>query len=73
MNVMTADARLSTISGHQWLILLMVPLTTLLFGMTITLVNVVLPQIRGAPVGEPGRDRLGHYAGTWSRPPWRRR
>ena len=48
MNVMTADARLSTISGHQWLILLMVPLTTLLFGMTITLVNVVLPQMRGA-------------------------
>ncbi|MFM9849564.1 MAG: DHA2 family efflux MFS transporter permease subunit [Hyphomicrobiaceae bacterium] len=53
MNVMTADARLSTISGHQWLILLMVPLTTMLFGMTITLVNVVLPQMRGAMSATP--------------------
>jgi DHA2 family multidrug resistance protein len=53
MNVMTADARLSTISGHQWLILLTVPLTTLLFGMTITLVNVVLPQMRGAMSATP--------------------
>jgi len=53
MNVMTADARLSTISGQQWLILLMVPLTTMLFGMTITLVNVVLPQMRGAMSATP--------------------
>ena len=37
-----------TISGQQWLILLMVQLSNLLFGMTITLANVVLPQIRGA-------------------------
>jgi DHA2 family multidrug resistance protein len=37
-----------SISGRQWLILLMVQLSNLLFGMTITLANVVLPQIRGA-------------------------
>jgi DHA2 family multidrug resistance protein len=43
----TADLKLSGISAHQWMILVMVPLTTLLFGMTITLVNVVLPQMRG--------------------------
>lgn len=42
-----ADLKLSGISTEQWLILVMVPLTTLLFGMTITLVNVVLPQMRG--------------------------
>src|SRR5258708_22610059 len=36
-----------SISGRQWLILLMVQLSNLLFGMTITLANVVLPQIRG--------------------------
>jgi MFS transporter, DHA2 family, multidrug resistance protein len=36
-----------TISGRQWLILLMVQLANLLFGMTITLANLVLPQIRG--------------------------
>ena len=34
--------------GALWLILLMVQLSNLLFGMTITLANVVLPQIRGA-------------------------
>jgi len=39
---------LFNISGRQWLILLTVTLSTLLFGMTITLANVVLPQIRGA-------------------------
>lgn len=39
---------LFSISGRQWLILLTVQLSTLLFGMTITLANVVLPQIRGA-------------------------
>jgi len=38
---------LFSISGRQWLILLTVQLSTLLFGMTITLANVVLPQIRG--------------------------
>src|SRR5689334_19659032 len=39
---------LSSISARQWLILLTVQLSSLLFGMTITLANVVLPQIRGA-------------------------
>lgn len=34
--------------ARQWLILLTVQLSTLLFGMTITLANVVLPQIRGS-------------------------
>jgi DHA2 family multidrug resistance protein len=39
---------LFSISGRQWLILLAVQLSTLLFGMTITLANVVLPEIRGS-------------------------
>ena len=46
-----ADEKLGgifSISGRHWLILLMVQLSNLLFGMTITLANVVLPQIRGA-------------------------
>jgi DHA2 family multidrug resistance protein len=43
-----ASLSLFSISGRQWLILLTVTLSTLLFGMTITLANVVLPQIRGA-------------------------
>lgn len=38
---------LFTISGRQWLILLMVQLANMLFGMTITLANLVLPQMRG--------------------------
>ena len=38
---------LFTISGRQWLILLMVQLSNLLFGMTITIANLVLPQMRG--------------------------
>ena len=37
-----------SITGRQWLILLMVQMSNLLFGMTITLANVVLPQVRGA-------------------------
>jgi MFS transporter, DHA2 family, multidrug resistance protein len=41
-------AGLSSISARQWLILVMVQLITLLFGMTTTLANVVLPQIKGA-------------------------
>ena len=41
-------AGLASLSGRQWLILAMVQLITLLFGMTTTLANVVLPQIRGA-------------------------
>jgi len=43
-----ARVGLLSISSRQWLILLTVQLSTLLFGMTITLANVVLPQIRGA-------------------------
>jgi MFS transporter, DHA2 family, multidrug resistance protein len=38
---------LFSIGPRHWLILLTVQLSTLLFGMTITLANVVLPQIRG--------------------------
>jgi len=38
---------LFTISARQWLILLMVQLANMLFGMTITLANLVLPQMRG--------------------------
>ena len=38
---------LLTISGRQWLILLMVQLANMLFGMTITIANLVLPQMRG--------------------------
>ncbi len=36
-----------SITGRQWLILLMVQLANMLFGMTITLANLVLPQVRG--------------------------
>src|SRR5580765_7434266 len=43
-----AQGGIFSISGRQWLILLTVQLSSLLFGMTITLANVVLPQIRGA-------------------------
>src|ERR1051325_7084854 len=53
---------LSSITARQWMILLSVQLSSLLFGMTITLANVVLPQIRGALsatydrlAGEPAR------------------
>lgn len=38
----------SRISPRQWLILLLVQVTTLTFGISITATNVVLPQIRGA-------------------------
>src|SRR5919112_835374 len=38
---------LFTISGRQWLILLMAQLANMLFGMTITIANLVLPQMRG--------------------------
>jgi DHA2 family multidrug resistance protein len=44
---------LAGISPRQWLILLMVQLATLLNGMTITLANVVLPQIKGAMSATP--------------------
>src|SRR5215831_13008683 len=36
-----------SLSGKQWLTLLMVQLANMLFGMTITLANLVLPQVRG--------------------------
>jgi DHA2 family multidrug resistance protein len=48
MTTQTASSGLGAVTGRQWLILLMVQLCTLLFGMTITLANVVLPQIKGA-------------------------
>ena len=38
---------LLSLTGRQWLILLMVQLSNMLFGMTITLANLVLPQVRG--------------------------
>lgn len=43
----TAQGGLFSISGRQWLILLMVQLANMLFGMTITLANLVLPEVRG--------------------------
>jgi DHA2 family multidrug resistance protein len=43
-----AQGGLFSISGRQWLILLMVQLANMLFGMTITLANLVLPDMRGA-------------------------
>ena len=48
MTTLTASSGLSGITARQWLILLMVQLCTLLFGMTITMANVVLPQIKGS-------------------------
>ena len=43
-----AQGGLLSLTGRQWLILLMVQLANMLFGMTITLANLVLPQVRGA-------------------------
>jgi len=43
-----AQGGLFSISGRLWLILLMVQLANMLFGMTITLANLVLPELRGA-------------------------
>ena len=43
-----SQAGISSITGRQWFLLLTVQLCTLLFGMTITLTNVVLPQVQGA-------------------------
>lgn len=44
----TADqGGLRSITGKQWLILLMIQLANMLFGMTITVANLVLPQVRG--------------------------
>jgi DHA2 family multidrug resistance protein len=36
-----------SLTGQQWLIVLMVQLSNMLFNMTITLANLVLPQVRG--------------------------
>src|SRR5689334_4369647 len=50
MTAIAAEPRqggLLTISGRQWLILLKVQLANMLFGMTITLANLVLPEMRG--------------------------
>jgi DHA2 family multidrug resistance protein len=48
MTATVADRGLSGIGPRQWFILIMVQLCTMLFGMTITLANVVLPQMRGS-------------------------
>src|SRR5207302_9357848 len=48
MGTTARSPRLRSITARQWMILLSVQLSSLLFGMTITLANVVLPQIRGA-------------------------
>src|SRR5213079_319440 len=48
MSTTARSPGLSSITARQWMILLSVQLSSLLFGMTITLANVVLPQIRGA-------------------------
>ena len=47
-SVPAAQGGIFSITARQWLILLMVQLSNLLFGMTITLANVVLPQVRGS-------------------------
>ncbi|MFM9938579.1 MAG: DHA2 family efflux MFS transporter permease subunit [Hyphomicrobiaceae bacterium] len=43
----TQQGGIFSLTGRQWLILLMVQLSNMLFGMTITLANLVLPQVRG--------------------------
>src|SRR6185437_10397653 len=48
MDMTARSPGLSSITARQWMILLTVQLSSLLFGMTITLANVVLPQMRGA-------------------------
>src|SRR5215813_457599 len=48
MSTISGRPGLRSVTARQWLILLAVQLSSLLFGMTITLANVVLPQIRGA-------------------------
>ena len=48
MSTTSGKVGLRAITRRQWLILVAVQLSSLLFGMTITLANVVLPQIRGA-------------------------
>ncbi len=41
------------LNRQQWLILLMIQLSNLLFNMTITVANLVLPQMRGALAATP--------------------
>jgi DHA2 family multidrug resistance protein len=41
------------LTGRQWLILLMIQLSNMLFNMTITVANLVLPQMRGALSATP--------------------
>src|SRR2546430_13442382 len=48
MGTTAASPGLRSITARQWMILISVQLSSLLFGMTITLAKVVLPQIRGA-------------------------
>src|SRR5499427_3274912 len=48
MGTTSTKTGLGSVTARQWSILLTVQLSSLLFGMTITLANVVLPQIRGA-------------------------
>ena len=47
MSGSSAPKNIFQIGLKLWLILLMVQLSNMLFGMTITIANVVLPQIRG--------------------------
>ncbi len=47
MNGTATQGGIFSITGRMWLILLMVQLSNMLFGMTITLANLVLPQVRG--------------------------
>ncbi len=48
MSDVATKPSVSSFTFRQWLILFMVQMTTLLFGMSITLANVVLPQVQGA-------------------------
>src|SRR5215475_837432 len=47
MSGRVGEGGIFSLSGKQWLTLLMVQLANMLFGMTITLANLVLPQVRG--------------------------
>ena len=48
MSAAVAQSGLSSITARQWLIIFMMQLITLLYGMSVTLANVVLPQVQGA-------------------------
>jgi MFS transporter, DHA2 family, multidrug resistance protein len=47
MSSRAGEGGIFSLNGKQWLTLLMVQLSNMLFGMTITLANLVLPQVRG--------------------------